>query len=77
MIMKKMNEEVCGVFIHEFERKLDCQTGEVRVVASVGGAVYDKNSDNQYESVFKRADAQMYEKKQIMKAQGKNSTVII
>ena len=77
VIMKKMNEEVCGVFIHEFERKLDCQTGKVRVVASVGGAVYDKNSDNQYESVFKRADAQMYEKKQIMKSQGKNSTVII
>ena len=56
-----------------FEQALERMDAEEdprkRVSAAAGYAVYDPNVDENVESVFKRADRQMYERKKQMKAE--------
>ena len=52
------------------------QKGKVWAVASIGYALYNEKIDTTYESVFNRADEDMYENKVRMKNEGKTSRVI-
>ena len=52
------------------------QKGKIWASASIGYAIYNKKMDSTYESVFNRADEDMYDQKVRMKAMGKNSKVI-
>lgn len=77
VIMRGVNSEECRELEQKFEERLKERDGEIRILAAIGSSVYDKNIDSDYESVFKRADGEMYKRKQKMKAQGENSTVEI
>lgn len=77
VIMRGGNSEECRELEQKFEERLKERDGEIRILAAIGSSVYDKNIDSDYESVFKRADGEMYKRKQKMKAQGENSTVEI
>lgn len=77
VIMRGVNSEECRELEAKFEKRLKERDGEIRILAAIGSSVYDKNIDSDYESVFKRADGEMYKRKQKMKAQGENSTVEI
>ena len=45
----------------------DEKTNEEKVSAAIGTAIFDPKIDNNVEDTFKRADAQMYERKKKMK----------
>ena len=49
--------------------------GEIKLSAAIGGAAFHPTVDSDYEGVFKRADANMYEMKERMKAQGETSRI--
>ncbi|MDD6573079.1 MAG: diguanylate cyclase [Thermoflexaceae bacterium] len=67
----------CSELSEAFERNLKDYTGNLKPSAAIGSAVYDKNIDSSYESVFERADEKMYERKVDMKSRGENSSVSV
>ena len=52
------------------------QKGKLWAAASIGYAIYNEKIDNTYESVFNRADEEMYDHKDQMKAVGRTSKVM-
>ena len=54
---------------------LNSDIGEMKLSAAIGSAVYDKMTDNSYESVFRRADEKMYKRKLEMKSHGETSII--
>lgn len=76
VILNRVSEAECEAFRKAFEDVVENQKGKIWAAASIGYAIYDKKKDSTYESVFNRADEDMYEHKVRMKAEGKNSRVI-
>ena len=62
---------------HVFLSRLEEPCGNITVSAAIGFAVYDKSIDECYESVYKRADENMYKCKMEMKTRGETSRVHI
>lgn len=75
-LIKNGDEEKCSQLLKKFESLIQNEKGEIRLCASIGGAVYDAGKDKDYESVFKRADKEMYQKKIQMKERGENSRIV-
>ena len=75
VIMYNGTEEICEDYERRFQEVVELQKGKIWAAASIGHAVYSEKMDTTYESVFNRADEDMYENKVRMKAMGKNSKV--
>lgn len=69
-------EAECEELEKKFIQIVMSQKGKIWASASIGSATYSEKLDSNYESVFNRADEDMYYKKVRMKAEGKNSRVI-
>ncbi|MDY3909243.1 MAG: diguanylate cyclase [Eubacterium sp.] len=69
------DREECTRLKMEFMEKIKNPMDGVVLSAAVGSAVFDPNTDGSFESVFKRADGQMYQSKQEMKGSGKSSRI--
>ncbi len=76
VILRGVSEADCAEYEKRFNEVVELQKGKVWASASIGFATYNKKMDSTYESVFNRADEDMYDKKVRMKAQGKNSKII-
>lgn len=76
VIMYNGTESDCESCERKFQEALEMQKGKVWAVASIGYALYNEKIDTTYESVFNRADEDMYENKVRMKNEGKISRVI-
>ena len=76
VIMYNGTEEICEDYERRFQEVVELQKGKIWAAASIGHAVYSEKMDTTYESVFNRADEDMYENKVRMKAEGKISKVI-
>lgn len=66
----------CEALEKSFDEIVERQKGKIWASASVGFAVFNSKKDSNYESVFNRADEDMYENKIRMKAEGKTSRVV-
>ena len=75
VILSQLAETECEDYRKQFEEIVENQKGKIWASASLGYASYDKKKDSTYESVFNRADEDMYERKVRMKALGKNSRI--
>lgn len=76
VLLSGITETECENYRKVFGEVLEAQKGKIWAFASMGYAVYQKNLDSTYESVFNRADEDMYEQKVRMKALGKNSKLL-
>lgn len=76
VLLSGLTEEACAAYCKAFEEMVDNQKGKIWASASIGYAIYNKKVDTTYESVFNRADEDMYENKVRMKAQGKTSRLV-
>lgn len=76
VILKDVTEEACEGYRKSFEKVVENQKGKIWAAASIGYAKYSKKLDSTYESVFNRADEDMYEQKVHMKSIGKTSKMI-
>ena len=76
VILCGITQDECSVLVRKFEVLLESQKGKIFVSASIGWAIFNKKLDSTYESVFNRADEDMYDQKVRMKAEGKTSKVI-
>lgn len=76
VICHNVSEEACEDYEKCFNDMVKHQKGRIWASASIGYAIYNSITDSTYESVFNRADEDMYENKVRMKAQGKNSQII-
>lgn len=76
VVLLNATEELCNNYCRVFSEVVENQKGKIWASASIGYAVYNKKTDSTYESVFNRADEDMYDKKVRMKAMGKTSKVI-
>lgn len=77
VILRDTDSKTCSELSEAFERNLKNYTGNLKPSAAIGSAVYDKNIDSSYESVFERADEKMYERKLDMKSRGEYSSVSV
>lgn len=77
VIMRNIDTGKSSELEMEFAMGLKTYNGEIKLSAAIGSAVYDGNIDNSYESVFRRADGEMYQRKKQMKNRGQTSTVKI
>lgn len=76
VILHGVSPEECAALQRKMESLLEMQKGKIYVSASIGWANFNKKMDSTYESVFNRADEDMYDQKVQMKAEGKTSKVI-
>lgn len=76
VILYNVSKEEKENYQKAFDEAIDNQKGKIWASASVGSATYSKKTDSTYESVFNRADEDMYENKVRMKADGRNSRVV-
>lgn len=76
VIRYNTTEAECEELEKKFIQIVMSQKGKIWASASIGSATYSEKLDSNYESVFNRADEDMYYKKVRMKAEGKNSRVI-
>lgn len=76
VILSNAAEEVCENYRKRFTEMVEHQKGKIWASASLGYAIYNPKKDSTYESVFNRADEDMYENKVRMKAQGLTSRII-
>lgn len=76
VILQGISEEECENYRKRFDEVVEHQKGKFWASASIGYATYNKKMDSTYESVFNRADEDMYDKKVRMKAEGKTSKMI-
>ncbi len=76
VILYQGTESACESYKKQFEEVIMKQKGKLWAAASIGYAIYNEKIDATYESVFNRADEEMYEHKDQMKAEGKTSKVL-
>ena len=76
VILRELTEEKCEGYCKAFDKVVENQKGKIWASASIGYAIYNKKVDSTYESVFNRADEDMYDKKVRMKAEGKTSHMV-
>ena len=76
VILSGATEELCEDYSRKFEEVVENQKGKIWASASIGYAIYNRKMDSTYESVFNRADEDMYENKVRMKSTGKNSRLV-
>lgn len=76
VILRDISEDACEGYEKAFDEIVENQKGKIWASASIGYAIYNKKMDSTYESVFNRADEDMYDKKVRMKAEGKTSKII-
>ena len=77
VLLKNNNSSEYYRLEHKFLSRLEEPCGNITVSAAIGFAVYDKSIDECYESVYKRADENMYKCKMEMKTRGETSRVHI
>ena len=75
IIRRNMDSKECDELEQQFDSIVKSLKGEIRLSAAIGSAVYDRINDNSYESVFKRADGEMYKRKMERKELGETSTI--
>lgn len=75
VILKDITIEDCEAYKKSFNEVVEKQKGKIWASASIGSATYSRNLDSTYESVFNRADEDMYENKVRMKAEGRTSRI--
>lgn len=68
VLLKNTGGEEFRILAEKFVDTIKDYKCSVHVSAAIGTAVYDKNSDESYESVFRRADENMYKTKAEMKS---------
>lgn len=73
VIVKDMNRFKCSERKQEFINQLQQNDDGISPSAAVGYAFYDKDTDESWEAVFKRADKEMYREKQEMKSRKEGS----
>ena len=73
VIVKDMNRFKCSERKQEFINQLQQNDDGISPSAAVGYAFYDKDTDESWEAVFKRADKEMYKEKQEMKSRKESS----
>ncbi len=76
VILSGLSEAECEEYCKAFDSTVENQKGKIWASASIGYAIYSNKVDNTYESVFNRADEDMYENKLRMKAEGKTSRMV-
>ena len=76
VILSNAAEEVCENYRKRFTEMVEHQKGKIWASASLGYAIYNPKKDSTYESVFNRADEDMYDNKVRMKAKGLTSRII-
>lgn len=76
VVLRHVSEQECEDLVKAFDEMAENQKGKIWASASIGFATYNKKMDNTYESVFNRADEDMYDKKVRMKAEGKTSHIV-
>jgi GGDEF domain-containing protein len=74
--MCDITKDECTILQKRFESLLENQKGKIYVSASLGWARFSNKMDSTYESVFNRADEEMYDQKVRMKEHGKTSKVV-
>lgn len=75
VIMKDISSTKGSELQQKFIKLVQNAEGEIKLSAAIGGAAFHPTVDSDYEGVFKRADANMYEMKERMKAQGETSRI--
>ena len=75
VIMKNISSTKGSELQQKFIKLVQNAEGEIKLSAAIGGAAFHPTVDSDYEGVFKRADANMYEMKERMKAQGETSRI--
>ena len=75
VILKGKETEKCDRLIEAYKERLKKNNGEIKVCVAIGKSAYDSATDVTYESVFKRADAEMYKEKEREKRVGEISNV--
>lgn len=73
VIMYDTKGRNCSLLIQNFEGYLKNPINDMMISAAIGVATYNKEIDRTFESVFKRADGEMYKRKIQMKAEKKVS----
>ncbi|MBQ8412865.1 MAG: diguanylate cyclase, partial [Lachnospiraceae bacterium] len=68
IVARDFSDMDCTEYEKKFEDKLLAYEGEMKLSSAIGSAVYDKRRDADYYEVFKRADENMYKRKQEMKS---------
>lgn len=76
VLLRGLTEETCESYIKTFDEIVENQKGKIWASASIGYATFNKKMDSTYESVFNRADEDMYDKKVRMKTEGKTSRMV-
>ncbi len=75
VVCYNISDAECETYEKRFEEMVENQKGKIWAAASIGHATYNEKIDSNYESVFNRADEDMYENKVRMKKEGKTSRV--
>lgn len=73
VIIRNSNRFKCSERKQEFINRLGQNEDEISPSAAVGYSFHDKDTDECWETVFKRADQEMYKEKQEMKARKESS----
>ncbi|MGN0279519.1 MAG: diguanylate cyclase domain-containing protein [Lachnospiraceae bacterium] len=73
VIIRNSNRFKCSERKQEFISRLGQNEDEISPSAAVGYAFHDKETDESWETVFKRADKEMYKEKQEMKSRKESS----
>ena len=76
VILYNGTDAECETYEKQFEEILMNQKGKIWASASIGHAVFNEKMDSNFESVFNRADEDMYGNKIRMKSEGKTSKVV-
>ena len=77
VIMKDVDEATAKLLAERFVLMLEEIEGRIVVAAAIGTATYNKLYGDSYDSVFKRADEEMYRRKTEMKEKGECSRIIM
>ena len=77
VIMKDVDEATAKLLAERFVLMLEEIEGRIVVAAAIGTATYNKLYGDSYDSVFKRADEEMYRRKAEMKEKGECSRIIM
>lgn len=70
VLLKGRDYEARNEIMRDFNAKIEENLREGKVVASLGMAEFDRERDQSFHEVFKRADEKMYERKAYLKSLG-------
>lgn len=75
ILLKEMDNDAAKKIVDEFCFKIRTLEGDMKPSVAVGVVTYEKNSKDNYEKLFKKANEAMHEDKQNLKAMGDRSRI--